>query len=251
MPFVAVFGADLGEQEHHLGHRLLPAGKHLGVADRVLQRKHDRGQLDRGDPVDGRGAGREGFEGGVGCGQRAGRLWLEMGEVSWVLLWVVSPTCGKRMGGGGGQGCCTVPSIRREIRSGLSVRSSGGSSSFGHVLVGDRSQEAFDRAAADRGGRRCRGGGERSAVDDGVPDLDPGGPAVEQHPPGEQFEPFEQWAGVGVVRRGGVNRGGELTFETVEDRCRVGRCWRRARSPRPGRTPRPGCRDRRGTPRRW
>ena len=34
---VAVGGLDLGEQEVHLGHRLLPSGEHLGVADLGLQ----------------------------------------------------------------------------------------------------------------------------------------------------------------------------------------------------------------------
>ncbi len=33
-PGVAIGGADFGEQDGHLGHRLLPAGQHLGVADR-------------------------------------------------------------------------------------------------------------------------------------------------------------------------------------------------------------------------
>ena len=73
-PFVAAFGADLGEEEHHLGHRLLAAGQHFGVADRIRQRQDDRGQLDRGDLVDRCGAGRE----------RISRCARELRAVRWV-----------------------------------------------------------------------------------------------------------------------------------------------------------------------
>ena len=56
---------DLGEQERDLGHRLLPPGEHLGVADRSGQRQHDRGELHRGDPVDRRGTGANGLAAAV------------------------------------------------------------------------------------------------------------------------------------------------------------------------------------------
>ena len=47
----ALFGGDFGEQEHGLGQRLLPAGKHLGVADRIGQREDDMGKRDVADAV--------------------------------------------------------------------------------------------------------------------------------------------------------------------------------------------------------
>ena len=47
----ALFRGDLGEQEHGLGQRLLPAGEHLGVADRVGQREDDMGKRDVANAV--------------------------------------------------------------------------------------------------------------------------------------------------------------------------------------------------------
>ncbi|MNL14652.1 hypothetical protein D3C87_1356030 [compost metagenome] len=55
-PGVAVGGADLGEQDGHLGHRLLPAGQHLGVADRGGERQIAGGKANPGDRI-GRHAG--------------------------------------------------------------------------------------------------------------------------------------------------------------------------------------------------
>jgi len=67
----ARLGVDLGEQEHHLGHRHLPSGQHLGVADRHGQRQSERGQPDAPDPVEGGVAGERGHPGRVRAGQRA------------------------------------------------------------------------------------------------------------------------------------------------------------------------------------
>ena len=65
---VALLGGDLGEQEGDLGHRLLPAGEHLGVADRGGQRQGDGGELHRPDPVDRGSARSQGL-----CRDSAGR----------------------------------------------------------------------------------------------------------------------------------------------------------------------------------
>jgi hypothetical protein len=54
---VVALGGDLREQEDDLGHRLLPTGEHLGVADRRLERKGESGELDMADAVDRRGSG--------------------------------------------------------------------------------------------------------------------------------------------------------------------------------------------------
>ena len=50
-PLMTVLGRDLDEEERDLGHRLLPSGEHLGVADRGGQRQRDAGELQMGDPV--------------------------------------------------------------------------------------------------------------------------------------------------------------------------------------------------------
>ena len=50
----AGLGGDLGEQQDDLGHRLLPSGEHLGIADRRVERQRQGGQLDIADAVGGR-----------------------------------------------------------------------------------------------------------------------------------------------------------------------------------------------------
>jgi len=48
---VAIGRLHLGEQHRDLGHRLLPAGQHLGVADRRGQRQGARRDAQPGDAV--------------------------------------------------------------------------------------------------------------------------------------------------------------------------------------------------------
>jgi len=48
---VSFEGGDLSEQEGNLGHRPLPAGEHLGIADRAVERKECQRQGERGDLV--------------------------------------------------------------------------------------------------------------------------------------------------------------------------------------------------------
>jgi len=48
---VALGGLDLGKEHHHLGHGALPAGEHLGVADRLRERQPHRRESDGADPV--------------------------------------------------------------------------------------------------------------------------------------------------------------------------------------------------------
>jgi hypothetical protein len=58
---VSIEGGDLSEKESDLGHRLLPAGEHLGIADRAVERKERQRQGERGDRVL---AGLAGLQGG-------------------------------------------------------------------------------------------------------------------------------------------------------------------------------------------
>jgi hypothetical protein len=48
---MAVTGFDLSDQDGDLGHRLLPAGEHLGIADRVGQWQGYRTQAQPGNAV--------------------------------------------------------------------------------------------------------------------------------------------------------------------------------------------------------
>ncbi|MCY1526059.1 hypothetical protein D9M68_610620 [compost metagenome] len=48
---MTIAGFDLGDQDGDLGHRLLPAGEHLGIADRIGQRQCHRAQAQPGDAV--------------------------------------------------------------------------------------------------------------------------------------------------------------------------------------------------------
>lgn len=50
-PVVTITGFDFGDQDCDLGHRLLPAGEHLRIADRVGQRQDHRAQAQPGDTV--------------------------------------------------------------------------------------------------------------------------------------------------------------------------------------------------------
>ena len=70
--------------------------------------------------------------------------------------------------------------MRRHDVVGVAVGNRAGQQRLRHVLVGDRAQEALDRAGAHRGGAGVRRRGERTAVHHGVADLDAGRPAVEQ-----------------------------------------------------------------------
>ena len=59
----ALLGGELDEEHHRLGERLLPAGEHLGVADRVGQRQDDVGQSEAADAVAGGGRSRRAGQG--------------------------------------------------------------------------------------------------------------------------------------------------------------------------------------------
>jgi hypothetical protein len=48
---VSLEGGNLSEKEGDLGHRPLPAGEHLGIADRAVERKEHQRQGDRRDLV--------------------------------------------------------------------------------------------------------------------------------------------------------------------------------------------------------
>ena len=50
-PALVLRGRDLGEQEHDLGHRPLPPGQHLGVADRLVERQDDGRETDVADLI--------------------------------------------------------------------------------------------------------------------------------------------------------------------------------------------------------
>jgi hypothetical protein len=69
----ALLGRHLDHQECDLGHRLLPSGEHLGVADRCAERQGDAGDLQVGDPITCRGSCGAGDPRGVRRGQGTGR----------------------------------------------------------------------------------------------------------------------------------------------------------------------------------
>jgi hypothetical protein len=52
-PALLLLGRDLREQEHDLGHRPLPPGQHLRVADRLIERKNHGRELHLADAIHG------------------------------------------------------------------------------------------------------------------------------------------------------------------------------------------------------
>src|SRR5699024_766879 len=91
-----------------------------------------------------------------------------------------------------------------------------GENTLGHGLVGDRAQEAVDRQAAHRSGRRRGCGREWSSVDHRVTDFDTGRPAVEQDSACKILENGKETVGGIGIRLSCVQRHRQLAFELVE-----------------------------------